>query len=160
MFLTLLFAALATASFAQPQSGDTIKVGFVNVYDTIVNNDTKLLIANDRLYSKNGLIEAIVKQAGQEKAETGKIEKQAATQTFIDNINSAYAKYEKKFARVDTLSVDSNDVKLSIQKLSDWQNSTLADPEIRDATTLGVWERKNKELQRLLKIYEQIVNLY
>jgi len=154
LFLMLFFAIIYLASFSQIQQ-DTSSINKVQVLDSIVINDIKLLIVADRLYSKNGLIDAIVTQASKEKAETGKIEKSAATQTLIDNLNEDYNKYLKKFIKVDTLWVDSVSVKSQISQITEWQQSVLLDPEIKNATSLSVWENKEKELNKLLKFKRQ-----
>jgi hypothetical protein len=153
--LILGMVITSIASFGQLPVVDTSNVNKVQVLDSIVTNDVKLLIVADRLYSKNGLIDVLVTQASKEKAETGKIEKQAATQNLIENLNQAYDKFLKKFITVDTLWVDTVDVKNKISQITEWQQSVLLDPEIKNATSLSVWENKDKELQKLRKYKSQ-----
>jgi len=154
MILMLTIVVLAAASYGQITQIDTI--GKVQVLDSTIINDVKLLIVADRLYSKNGLIDAIVQQSSKEKAETGKIEKSAATQNLIDNLNADYDKFLKKFIKVDTLWVDTASVKNQISQITEWQQKVLLDPEIKNATSLSVWEQKSKELDKLVRYKKQI----
>ncbi|HSO84989.1 MAG TPA: hypothetical protein VLQ91_00450 [Draconibacterium sp.] len=159
IFMLSMVVLAATLSYGQEQAPEVLPEGTVakiQVLDTTVVNDMKLMIVSDRLYSKNGIIDALVQQASREKAETGKIEKMAATQNFIDNINADYQKFLNKFVKVDTIFVDPLQVDAEIARISQWQNSVLSDPEIKNATSLSVWEQKDKELQRLVRQKKQI----
>jgi len=159
IFMLSMVVLAATLSYGQEQAPEVLPedtVAKIQVLDTTVVNDMKLMIVSDRLYSKNGIIDALVQQASREKAETGKIEKMAATQNFIDNINADYQKFLNKFVKVDTIFVDPLQVDAEIARISQWQNSVLSDPEIKNATSLSVWEQKDKELQRLVRQKKQI----
>lgn len=151
VFLLLTIVALATTYGYSQIIQDEDFSGSVMILDsTNLEQDMKLLIVNDRLYSKNGLVNAIVQQASKEKAETGKIVKQVATQKFLDDLNNLYSKYSDKFIKVDTVYVDSTKINNQIKAIQEWQNSVLNDNEIKNVTSLGVWEQKNRRLEKLL----------
>jgi hypothetical protein len=146
--LILIFTAAIFAANAQ----------MVTVLDSTIQNDMKLLIAADRIFTKNGLIEAIVNEASKEKAETGKIEKAQATQNFLDNIKADYQKYALKFIRVDTLRVNKDSINAEITRIQAWQTKVQNDPEIENVTTLSAWKRKAERLQKLLYYKRQFTN--
>jgi hypothetical protein len=149
LIAVIALVALATAQ-AQVISDEDFSGSTMVIDSTEVENDMKLLIAHDRLYGKNGLINVLIKQASKEKAETGTIVKAAATQRFIDNIGVQYEKYASKFIKVDTVYVDSIKIENQITKIKEWQEAVINDPEIKEATSLSVWEKKSKRLEKLL----------
>lgn len=126
------------------------------VLDSTIINDMKLLIINDRLYTKGGLIEAIVTQASNEKAKTGSILKASETQAFIDGLNALYKKYALHFVKIDTVYIDATQAAIEIEGIQVWQQSVLNDPEIKNATNLSVWEEKSKRLEKLLYYQNQL----
>jgi len=146
--LILIFIAAMFAANAQVYT----------VLDSTIQKDMKLLIAADRIFAKNGLIEAIVTEASKEKAETGKIEKATATQNFLDNIKSDYQKYALKFVKVDTLRLNKDSINAEIDRIQTWQTRVQNDPEIENVTSLSSWKRKAERLQKLLYYKRQIPN--
>lgn len=152
--LTIMVLATIT-SFSQVINDEDFS-GSTMVLDSTITNDMKLLIANDRLYAKGGLIETLVNQVSKEKAETGEIQKAAATQNFIDKLNQAYKNYAVKFIKVDTVYIDSLKLVNQIVKIQKWQQKVLNDTDIKEATSLSIWEQKAKRLEKLLYYHKQI----
>jgi hypothetical protein len=155
----ILFLVLTTLSVASFGQANPDSLDFQNkkvVLDTAIVNDTKLLIIADRLYSKGGLMNDLIKEASREKAETGKIVGQNALQTFIDYTNTGYDRLIAKFVRIDSIYVDSLDIMQRISQIETWQNSVQNDPDIKNATTLGVWERRDAELLKLRRYRQQL----
>jgi hypothetical protein len=126
------------------------------VLDSTIINDMKLLIINDRLYAKGGLIETIINQASKEKAETGNILKASETQAFIDGLNALYKKYALHFIKVDTVYIYATQASDEAEEIKVWQQSVLKDPEIKNVTSLTVWEEKSKRLEKLLYYQSQL----
>lgn len=154
LFLMLTIVALATTmSFAQNEEEIT---GTKMVLDSTIIQDTKLMLAYNRLYSEGGIIDVISKEASREKAENGEIKKAAATQKFLENINQAYNTYASKFIKVDTVYVDSLKLVNQITKIQNWQQKVLNDPEIKETTSLSIWEQKTKRLEKLLYYQKQL----
>jgi hypothetical protein len=143
---------------AQEISDESINGTSMIVDSTNLEQDMKLLLANDRLYSGNGLIDVLLKQASKEKAETGKVVKAAATQNFIDKLNNAYSDYASKFIKVDTIYVDSLKVAKQAAKIQQWQQTVINDPEIKNVTSLSIWEQKNARLQKLMYYLNKLQN--
>ena len=157
VILTTIAFMLFFATVKAQVINDEDFAGATMVVDSTITNDMKLLIAADRLYAKGGLIDALVNQASKEKAETGGIQKAAATQNFIDKLNTAYQNYAAKFIKVDTVYVDSLKIENQITKIQTWHQSVLSDPEIKNATSLSIWEQKQKRLEKLLYYQKQLV---
>lgn len=158
MILMLIIVALATTmSFGQnPTEIANDTTTKVAVFDTTIVNDMKLLIVADRLYIKGGLVDVLIEQASKEKSETGEIKYQEATQAFLDALNNEYSKFLKAFIKVDTVMVEQQAVESKIQEIETWQQSVINDPEIKNATSLGIWEEKSKELNKLKAYDNQI----
>jgi hypothetical protein len=159
LILFLVLTTLSVASFGQADPNYQDSLDFQNkklVLDTAIVNDTKLLIIADRLYSKGGLMNDLIKEASREKAETGKIVGQNALQTFINYTNTGYDKLIEKFVRIDSIYVDSLEVMQRISQIETWQNSVLNDADIKNATNLGVWDKRDAELQKLRRYRQQI----
>jgi hypothetical protein len=151
----MLFFATVKAQVINDESFE----GSVMLLDsTNLSQDMKLLIANDRLFSPGGLIPVLINEASREKAETGKIEKANATQGFIENLTKTYNTYAAKFIKVDTVYVDSLKIENLITQITEWQQTVLSDPEIKNVTSLTIWEQKAKRLEKLTYYRQQLYN--
>ena len=161
IFIMMAVMLFAIQSKAQVVDNEDF-TGATMILDSTITQDQKLSIAADRLYAESetgtpyGLVPLLIQQVSKEKAENGKVEKALATQNFVDDVNKAYQKYLLKFLKVDTIYVDKKKVAAQIVKIQNWQTSVLNDAEIKNATSLAVWEQKQKRLQKLLRYQSQL----
>jgi len=132
------------------------KVESVTVKDTTIANDMKLLIVADRLYSQNGLFDAIDKEVSRQLAETGESKELESIKEFLIKIDNAYKDLVKNFYIINEVTVDPENVQSQIIEIQEWQESVLSNPDIKNATTLGAWESKSNELQKLSTYKKQI----
>lgn len=125
----------------------------VSVLDSTIIQDTKLLIAKERIQE---MFNALEKFASEEKIQNDSIAFKQPTQRFIRAVEKDFNRYLESFIRVDTIKIDTTELTERIGKLQKWQQKVLNDDEIKEATNLSAWERKNDELIKLLKYKKQI----
>jgi hypothetical protein len=130
----------------------TVKDTLTTITDTTYVQEYKLRVVSEKLFGKNGLYATIEKIASKEKIKTDTILYRQSLEIFLNSVNLAYKEYLKAFTRIDTVRIDVKEVDKKVQELQRWQQKVLNDKEIKNATSLGVWEEKAKELDRYKRI--------
>ena len=155
----LAFAAFATAQ-AQKLGGDVIKPQepeMVTVYDTTIVADMKLAVIQDRLFGKYGMVTTLEQVISEEKAATGEISNIQSVQVFVNALQDDYDRLITAFQKVDTVKVLKADVQAQIQELTQWVERVVNDEEIKNETSLSIWEENVKKLQKLNSYQKQIL---
>lgn len=155
----LAFAAFATAQ-AQKLGGDVIKPQepeMVTVYDTTIVADMKLAVIQDRLFGKYGMVTTLEQVISEEKAATGEISNIQSVQVFVNALQADYDRLITAFQKVDTVKVLKADIQAQIQELTQWVERVVNDEEIKNETSLAIWEENVKKLQKLNSYQKQIL---
>lgn len=142
LFLSLVF--LSFLGFTQKPD-----LTLVATLDSTITKDMKLLITTDRLYSKNGLFDALSNQISLEKANDGESPGKADINKFAKKVENAYQELVRSFIKVGTVFVNLAEVNKELAEIQEWQTKVLNDPEIKKATTLSIWEQKQARLEQL-----------
>ncbi len=153
--VSIIIILLVASMVCMSQIVTTPDSSMVQVVDTTIVQDMKLLIIADRLYGKGGLTEILNTEISKEKAVTGEIIKLDATQAFLDEVAKSYAKYINEFIKLDTVLIDPVEMADKINEIIAWQTNVLSDPEIKNVTTLSVWEEKSIELEKYINLKTQ-----
>ena len=155
----LAFVAFATAQ-GQKLGGDVIKPQepeMVTVYDTTIVADMKLAVIQDRLFGKYGMVTTLEQVISEEKAATGEISNIQSVQVFVNALQDDYDRLITAFQKVDTVKVLKADVQAQIQELTQWVERVVNDEEIKNETSLSIWEENVKKLQKLNSYQKQIL---
>ena len=155
----LAFVAFATAQ-GQKLGGDVIKPQepeMVTVYDTTIVADMKLAVIQDRLFGKYGMVTTLEQVISEEKAATGEISNIQSVQVFVNALQADYDRLITAFQKVDTVKVLKADVQAQIQELTQWVERVVNDEEIKNETSLSIWEENVKKLQKLNSYQKQIL---
>lgn len=155
----LAFVAFATAQ-GQKLGGDVIKPQepeMVTVYDTTIVADMKLAVIQDRLFGKYGMVTTLEQVISEEKAATGDISNIQSVQVFVNALQADYDRLITAFQKVDTVKVLKAEIQAQIQELTQWVDRVVNDEEIKNETSLSIWEENVKKLQKLNSYQKQIL---
>lgn len=158
----LAFVAFAAAQ-AQKLGGDVIKPQepeMVTVYDTTIVADMKLAVIQDRLFGRYGMVTTLEQVISEEKAATSEISNIQSIQVFVNALQADYDRLITAFQKVDTVKVLKADVQAQIQELTQWVDRVdrvVNDEEIKNETSLSIWEENVEKLQKLNSYQKQIL---
>lgn len=152
--MTLLMSLIGFSQQVSPTQKPIVEK--VQVYDSTIVQDTKLMIVANSLYGQNGLVKSLIRQVSVEQSDSGKVIYLDETQRFVDNLNKCYQDYLKNFLNIDTSFVDPLAINKEIQELANWQQTVLNDSIKKSSTSLTVWSEKSSRLEKLQRYRNQI----